>query len=446
MLSTIIIVDFQTLIYVIVIYFFGFILISIVDLKYLNLNLKIYNVIFSLGAIYISFCYGYMTENSYDYLLSPDIGAYFLPKTIEFLQYNSLVKAEFNNWASFTFFGRNHVGYFSYLIPFIYLAEYFDSNYYVSMQYSTLIISCFSGVLISYLLRVNEIGAYKSYIYSISICLFSAIFIYSTQLLRDVLVMFFYLLGIYYTFNRKNTFLGLLCILLIIFYSCTLRIETGLFLIILIPIYFLRIYHEEKLSARLIFIGVFLFLIIFVFLFFNYKMILEVLSNNSDNYFETDKGDGVVGTLQTIPLIGSVLSILYNAAQPIPFWYVLDVPPSDYRPQIYNIMNFPFIFISFFNWLVVFSILASIFFKQIRMRVYSNISKILFYHLISGLVFLYIQSSVIDQRRLLAYYVIFYILFFVIMKNINANEKKNLIVFSSISYMLIHLIASFLKI
>src|SRR5690606_41750089 len=65
-----------------------------------------------------------------------------------------------------------------------------------------------SGVLISYLLRVNEIGAYKSYIYSISICLFSAIFIYSTQLLRDVLVMFFYLLGIYYTFNRKNTFLG----------------------------------------------------------------------------------------------------------------------------------------------------------------------------------------------------------------------------------------------
>lgn len=439
-------VDFQTVLYVVFIYFFCFFLIFVFDFKYLNLNLKIYNIIFSLGSIYISFCYGYMTENSYDYLLSPDISAYFLPKTIDFLQYNSLIKAEYYNWVDFDFFGRNHVGFFSYLIPFIYLADYFDSNYYVSMQYSTLIISCFSGVLISYLLRVNGIGIYNSYIYSILICLFSTIFIYSTQLLRDVLVMFFYLLGIYYTFNKKVTVLGLLWICLIIFYSCTLRIETGLFLMVLIPIYFLTSYHEGKLSSRLIFFGTFSFLIFLIFLIINQKIILEVLSNNSDIYLESDKGSGVVGTLQKIPLIGSVLSIFYNAAQPIPFWYVLDVPPSDNRPQIYNIMNFPFIAASFLNWLVIFGIFTSIFFKKIRMKVYSNISKTLFYHLIAGLGFLYIQASVIDQRRLLAYYVVFYILFFVIMKNINASEKKNIIVFSSISYMLLHLVSSLLKI
>lgn len=439
-------VDFQTVFYTLFIYFSCFFLVFFFDVSNSSINIKIYNIVFCFGSIYISLCYGYMVENSYDYLLSPDIGSYFLPKTIDFLQYNSLIKAQIYNWSDFDFFGRNHVGYFSYLIPFIYLAEYFDSNYYVSMQYSTLIISCFSGVLISKLIRLNGIDSNKSYRYTLVICLFSTVFVYSTQLLRDILVMFLYLLGIYYTFNRKITVFGMLWIFLIIFYSCTLRIETGLFLMVLIPIYFLSNYHETKLKGNLLFWGIFLFLIIFFFLILNLEKILNVLSNNNDYYLVSDKGSGVVGALQKIPLAGNILSIFYNVAQPLPFWYVLEVPPSDNRPEIYNVMNFPFITASFLNWLVLFGILVSLFVKKIRIKVYSNISKILLYHLIAGFGFLYMQASVIDQRRLMAYYVLFYVLFFIIMKYTNGREKRGIIVFSSISYILLHIISSLFKI
>ena len=436
-------IDVQTVLYAIIIYFLGLVGISLFVKRMRYYNFSIYSVIYGLGSLYIILCYIYMSANSYEYLLAPDISAYFLPKSAEFLNYKSVVEAQFNNWSEFNLFGRNHVGYFSFLIPFAFLSDYLNANYYVSMQFSTLVIASLSGIVIFKLLLLNSFFAYRAYIYTLIIAIFSTIFFYSTQLLRDILVMFFYLIGIYLTFNKDFNLSTFFKIIIIVFISCTLRIETGLFLMVIILVYLLASCRQSGISYKWIFSGLVVFSLCFGFILSYFGSIYEVFNNNSEYYLESDKGDGFIGVLQDIPIIGGVLSIIYNAAQPLPVWYKLDVPLSDNRPEIYNIMTFPLVFSSIFNWLVVSFIICSIFFLFLRSKVYFNLSTPLFYHLIVGFIFLYIQSAVVDQRRILAYYVVFYILFFLILKYSSISDKRLMFAFFIMSYLFLQLISLF---
>src|SRR5690606_18855722 len=104
-----------------------------------------------------------------------------------------------------------------------------------------------------------------------------------------------------------------------------------------------------------------------------------------------------IGTLQKIPVIGSLLAIFYNAIQPLPFWMYFDAPIQDNRPQMYNIMTFPLFFSSLFNWFSLFTIFIFVVSKKTRNLIKGKLDKTLVYHMISGFIFLYIQASIIDQ-------------------------------------------------
>lgn len=443
------VLDLSTIIFAIFVYLFGVFCIFIASTNKDALNfvtyLKIYQIIYMCGFIYIVFCYLYMVSNGYSYLLAWDIENYFLPRVRELLDYGGILKAQSVNWENFNVFSRYQSGYFAYLIPFAYLSNYLSANLYVLMQFSTLLIASFSGPLIYRLLCVNNIESRKSYKYTLIICLFSIIFFYSTQLLRDIQVMFLYLLGIYLTFNKDFLFANLFKIFLVIFASCTLRIETGLFLFILVPIYLISsVQKSRKKNIAILFSGV-VSVILLVIVFLNFNEISNILDNNSEVYFESDKGDGLIGNLQKIPVIGSLLAIFYNAIQPLPFWGYFDAPIQDNRPQMYNIMTFPLFFSSLFNWFALFTIFIFVVSEKTRNLIKGKLDRTLVYHIILGFIFLYIQASVIDQRRLMAYYVIFYILAFIIFTYVSKRDKQMLILMSVSIYSIMQILAFLLK-
>lgn len=433
--------EISTVLYSVFVYFFGILILFFMDKKDIKVSLKIYQTIYIFGYLYISACYIYMNSKGYSYLLAWDVENYFLPKTREFLEYGGVLKAELANFENFNLFSRYQSGYFAYLIPFAYLSNYLSANLYVSMQFSTLVIAAFSGPLIYKLLCVNNIELKKSYKYSLVISLFSIIFFYSTQLLRDIQVMFLYLLGIYLTFNKEFSINNLLKIFVIIFLSCTLRIETGIFLLVLVPIYIISTSQKSNKKDLAILLSMVVSVIFLVFIFLNYNQIYNILSNNSEVYFESDKGQGVIGILQKTPIIGNILAIFYNAIQPLPFWIVFDAPIQDNRPQIFNIMAYPLFFSSFFNWFSLFTIFTFLSSSNVKKSIRGKVDKTLLYHLFSGFIFLYIQAFVVDQRRLMAYYVVFYILTFIIFRYSSLQNKRMLILVSVITYFSMQILA-----
>lgn len=438
------IIDFSTTIMGMAIYVFGLLIVVITNLKdqkIIKSVVNIYQLIYIFGSLYIVLSYVYMNSHGYEYLLSPDIHDYFIPTLESYLEYNSIRVAEVENWTDFNFFSRYHSGYFGYLIPFGYFSSYLDANLYVGMQFTTLLVASLSGVVIFRIFLVNQVELKKAYKYTILICLFSILFFYSTQLLRDTHIMFFYLLGIYLTFKKEFSIAQLLKLLIVIGISCTLRIETGLFLFLLIPVYLLLSMQQSRKKAIIVLISLITTVIGISISTMYFNQITSVLFDNNEIYLESSKGDGIVGNLQKIPIIGGFLSIIYNAVQPLPFWSPYEAPLIDNRPEIYNIITFPLSFASFFNWIVILYIFYFLTNKKIRAKVILHISTPLRYQLYLGFIYLFIQSAVIDKRRLMAYYVIFYIFFYIIYINIEKKKRQEIMIIAASSYVFLQIIA-----
>lgn len=442
-LACIFFIDLSTSIFSFIIYFSGLFLIFLFHSRKssISINLiKLYTLVYSLGFLYILICYVYMLGHEFNYLLAYDIENYFMPTVTELLSINNLYDALKYNFSEFNIFNRYQAGYFAYLLPFAYLSDYLNSNLYVSMQFSSLLVGALSSGVVYKLFLVNNFNINKAYNYTIILCVSSILFIYTTILLRDIHVMFLYLLGIYITFNKKFSISSFLFLVLIILISCTLRIETGLFLSVLIPIYLYLTMEKSKNKNIFVGLSLIVFLILFLLVLVSFNNVLELAKNNQEYYIESDKGEGVIATLQSIPILGAVLSIFYNAIQPLPFWLKMDISFDPTRPESYNIMNFPTAISGFFNWIVVSFIGYFLIFKRVRQLVGASISKPLLVNLLVGFIFLYIQSSVISQRRLMAYYVLYYIFFFIIFNKLSVVDRRNLLTALILLYSIFHCI------
>src|SRR5690606_17450767 len=117
--------------------------------------------------------------------------------------------------------------------------EFFGADFYLGQQVSVLLLYSFVGIVIYKLLIINNFDRKKAYKYTLVICVFSILFFYSSQVLRDVHILLLYLLGIYFTFKKEFSLINLIKIVLITYLCTTLRLESGLFMVILIPIYLL---------------------------------------------------------------------------------------------------------------------------------------------------------------------------------------------------------------
>lgn len=404
-------------------------------------SIYIYALLFLIGWIYLLLCYWYMVSHEYSWLLAYDTYDAFIPHTNEYINSGdgNLIRIYQEIFTDYNFFARQEYFYWVYLCTWGVLIRSFGGDLYFGLQVSTLFIFALVGVVLFRIFLRFGFDKNKSQRHTIVICLISIIFFYSSQILRDMLVLLCYLCAIYLSSNPKFSVITILKLLLTIIVTCGIRIESGLFLFITIPTYLLLSLQEKRSRIITVMLSTIVFSVGAVAFFMYKDALLAVFFANADAYGGADKGAGVIGTLQRIPVLGDLLSILYNASQPIPCWIRM-IPSQnlEFGGNVSNLMNFPRISGAFFNIMTYVFIFIWLVNTRIRRKV--MITKAHRYHLWIGLLFLFLQSSVISQRRLLGYYCVFYILFFLIFDSLSKNSTFSCGIISFLVFALIQFI------
>lgn len=388
---------------------------------------KMYGILFLAGWVYMLMCYFYMTQNGYDWLLAYDTYNYFIPITEKYISSGNgnLWSIYQNIFENYDFFGRNQYFYWIYTCTWGVIIHSIGGTIYFGLQASTLFIYGFVGVVLEKIFRNYGFDPEKSYKHALAICFLSIIFFYSSQILRDIHVLLCYLVAIYLSGKPKFSIRVIIELSVVVFLTCGIRIESGLFLFLIIPAYLLSI-QSKKNRFYVITVSVLILLVFIVWFANNRNLLFGIFAANAEVYTEgIDEGTGVIAFFQRIPILGDFLSIIYNASQPIPVWSRLDPANNlQYGGNASNIMNYPKILSAFFNVMTYIYIFAWLFNKKIREK--ALVTKAHKIQLLIGLVFLYIQSAVVEQRRLLGYYCVFYILMFLIHDALNNKERKTI--------------------
>lgn len=402
----------------------GGLLSSVLESKYKKEVKQLYFVIFSLGWAYMVACYIYMRYHGYEYLFAFDTINGYIPATERYMEagkynYFSILRAVFEDY---NIFYRNEYFYLSYSCFWGLMARWLQIDIYYALQLSTLFTYGFVGVVIYKLFMLSGFQNYQARKQTMMICFFSIVFFYSSMILRDTFVLLCYLYAIYLSCKPYFSVTNVVKILLVVFFTFGLRVESGMFLIICLPVYYLSV--SKKNSISLVFVVLISAIAIGGFVLSNAFDINNVVEANNAAYMG-EKGSGIVGTLHRIPVVGDFIAILYNAVQPVPFWGRMVAPKAaSYGAEVYNIMNFPRAFASFFNLIAIVYIIFWMVSKPIKLKVRHLLPKAMRYQAIVGLLFLYLQASVISQRRLMGYYCLFYVLFYIIFSVMSREERK----------------------
>jgi hypothetical protein len=403
-----------------------------------RLAIKIYHLLFIAGMIYALMCKVYMDYHNYDHLLVVDSIEVFIPMTEYYLKSGDFFDTIFDIWSEYRFLTRQMPGYYSVLMFFGKLAEVFETDLHLTFQLSTLFFSPFIGIVIFKLFKKNGFDEKESYRNSLIISICSILFFYSSLILRDSHIALLYLFAIYLTFKKEFSFFNLSGIFLISFLTTTFRVESGIFLFILIPLYLFLSLKFSRKKVFVLFVSVLVFIGLMVFGNEKQEEVESVYERNVEIYIEIDKGEGVIGSLSSIPVAGDLFAIIYNFVLPLPFWSRWS-SKAEFRNEVYNIMQFPQSISAMFHWFVLFHIFIWLAFKDIRKRTYEYVSRTLFYNLIVGIIFFYLQATVVAQRRLMGYYVMFYILFFIIYKVLTIKEKKQFMFLTFLSFIFLQI-------
>lgn len=441
--SVVFVTNIETALFVILLYALGSIIVRQFNhLDNRKYSINIYQTVYLIGLAYIVLCFVYMQYHNYDYLLAFDTINSFLPNTERYLAAGSLHNIFSEVWSNFDFFDRNPLGYYTFTSFFGYFAQALNANLYFSLQSSTLFVSGLISVLFYRLLVVNKLSPQISNKYAIITSVFSVFFFYSTLILRDMHIALFYICGVYITY-LKFSGRNIIILFVLAFMTSIFRIESGLFFLSFIPVYILLSFRSKRSITYTIIGSTIVLVALGSFAIQNYSYMVQVFEANREIYVDRVlEGSGLIAFFQSLPpIISDILSIIYNGVQPLPFWGKLTPAIDPTRPEAYNIMTFPLSFAAFFNWIVIFFIMFYLLVSNLRRKVNQIISLPLKYNITLGLLFLFIQSSVIAQRRLIGYYLVFYALFFMIYSNTNHREKRQIVTVAALSFVFVQLIA-----
>lgn len=393
--------------------------------------LIIYDVSYIAFFIYALICYSFMTENHYDYLQSFDGINVYIPYTQELLSTNTFMELihKIYTTSAYTFVG-------SILIPFVYvgkLSSLMDGELYINIQLVIIVFASWTTVVVYNILIINNIPNKKALFYTLIYSLLSIHFYFSTFIVRDMPIALFFTILIYLSFkpySLKNIFIGVFMIFLI----GSMRLASGIFAFLYI---FLMIILSLKKEGKYNKIILFLFFIFFsIITFLNMELIVSTielkLSQYNSKQISAQGGTSTVAFLNILPPgISHIVKAFYNQLMPIPSWRTM--VETTFRPEAYNIMNFPIVSATYFRyymWLVIF---IGIFNKKIRTFIISN--KALMYNLFIAILFIALQSNAMGHRRLLGVYPVFFLLAIIVYQKLSNRDKK--IIFLSISVIFI---------
>lgn len=415
--------NFSTYIIIVSAYICGLLIVGILN-SFEDYAIRIFSILFFTGSLNAIGCYFYMVHNGYNYLFAPDIINTFYPMNMSYLEegeYFNIVKSV---WSEYQFFDRRFVGYYTYTTFWGMIANRSNANLFLILQISSVFIFGLIGVLLNRIFLNSNFSKVSSFYYSLIVSLGSILFFLSSVFLRDIHIALLYLIAINITLSKNASFFNFACLLIVILITCTFRIESGIFLFSSIPVYFLSNLKQSRKKFKAIFLGLTSVLFLVVCLLYFKNSIEIVVQENFENYSLKDR-TGIIGLLQTIPIIGDLLSIIYTAIQPLPFWAPLSptVLNSNLGPEVFNIMRFSQSVVSVLNWWVVFYLISWILIGRNKFSHLNLFPKAILFHLVLGVVFFGLQSSVVEQRRIVPYYCVFYLLFFSIYEQIDGNKK-----------------------
>ncbi len=221
-----------------------------------------------------------------------------------------------------------------------------------------------------------------------------------------------------------------------------LRLESGLFAFLFIPLYIVYIFKQASKNLKIfyIFSSFLVFYVLYVILRNNFEILFFAYENNQNNYIVgVGSGSGIIASLQNLPpIIGDILSVIYTSIQPIPFWSKLYTSKAYSIPECYNIMAFPTAVAGFFNFASVFYIVRAIIIKHININLAHK------FLLSISLLFLFLQSAVVSQRRVLFGYVILYLMASLSYVYTNKKNRFQFNTFIVFSYILLNLFGVYL--
>ncbi len=398
-----------------------FLLINAISHKKDKCFTKVYAMSFAVNSLYAALCFAYMHAHGYSYLLTFDTDNVIMPLLNDYL---SSGKGYFDTlsiiWSQYDFFDRFQVGYYSYLYTWGYFVKGVSSSIdaYFVIQLAHYAFSAFIAPLLYKVLVLSDVPQKKAIRYSLIIALCSILFFYSSTIIRDGMIATI-MLYIYYVMMHEFKMSNILKIIVSIYLISTLRIESGLFCVVFIPFYYYL--WMAKKGSRSAYFMAFLIVGMLVLGFFisNYSRVAAVYNFNYEAYIEgVDEGSGVIGFLQRIPVLGNILSIFYIAFLPLPCWSKMFVSATLTLPECYNVMCFPLAIAAFFNTYII-CYLGRFLLSGMKMQ--KGEMRFLFILMIPAFLLLYLQSAVVAQRRVMAAYAVFYLVWAVIH---NSQSKK----------------------
>lgn len=400
----------------------------------------LYLTAFICNMAYAMACYAYMQYKSYDYLLAYDTTDVILPRLTEFLkESNNLWEVINKVWENYSLFNfdRFQVGYYTYLVPWGWLANSINLDFYFTIQLAHFAAASLIPLLLFGILNTWITDDTKCSRYAIGIYLFSIMFYYSSTILRDGLICVL-MLYIFKNCIEKFSVHRLVNILASLFLISTLRIESGLLCTIFVPVMFFTKKNANSLE---------LFALITILsgfgLYFVSDYIGDITRLYEDNYeWYTEgvsKGNGLIASFQRMPfIIGDILSVLFTAVNPLPFWSKLFASYNPMRPECYNIMNFPMSISAFFNTYIIVYLISGLFKKKPSCKKQLRPLLIL---LIPGFIFLFLQSAVVAQRRIMAIYALFFIIWAIFHNNSSRSENRSALALSIAVFVILQLLS-----
>lgn len=435
-------IDVSSFIFTFAVYCAGLLIIRFISRNDKIDYYKIFTTLFFTGALYMFLCYGYMSYNKFSYLFSFDTINYFLPETERFLKYDSLMIALSKIWDNFSLFGYFKPGYFTYAVIFGFAGKALGVDLYFVQQVSSLLIYAFSGIFVFRIFLKCGFYCTEASKNTIIVMICSIVFFYSSQIMRDIHIMLLFLAVIYYMLDSYFRISSVIKIFVLSLICCTFRIESGLFLFFQVPVYLWLNLNKSNRKNWVFTLSIIIFFLFILWIIPKIDSIFQVFEKNKDYYIEDiSQGSGIIGTLQRIPIVGDVLSIIYNMLQPVPFWSRFSPPAAaKYGVEAYNIMRFPVAISATFTFFSLMIFFSSVFSKTVRARCLKALQRPFKIQLLMCFIFLYLQAAVVTQRRLMAYYIIFYVLCFLIWKTLTALQKKTLISYSVLFFIILQLV------
>lgn len=387
---------------------------------------NIYEYSFIAYFVYALFCFIYMKLNGFQYLQSFDAYEIYIPYTTQLIETTSFVDllSTIYSRSAYTFVG-------AILVVFVYISKLSiflgGVNLYLPIQFSIMFFTAFVPVVIYRLFRINGITEARAYKYTMIYSLLSVHFMMATYIVRDMPITLCYTLLIYLTFkdfSLKNIFLMLLLILLV----SSIRIASGLFAVLYI---FLMIVLRQHDQRKKIFNSTSSYIVLLVMIstiFVFRDSILSTLDTTISTYKSLEEaaqdGESTKMAFEALPPgISHFTKVIYNQIMPIPCWRRMT--QTAFRPECYNIMNFPETYATLFRYIMWAFILMGFFLKKTRAIILKN--KTIFFNILAGLLFLMLQSMTMGHRRKLGVYPIFFLLSCLIYENIGLRDRRTIL-------------------